>query len=121
MRRAAPVVLAAALAGAYLIWAPVSVDLAAHLVRAKLFDVEGFGIWDSWWYAGHHTPGYSVLFPPVAAALGPQLAAAIAVVGTVGLFAALARRHFGEDAWLGALWFAVGAATDLYGGRLTFA
>jgi hypothetical protein len=121
LRRAAPVVLAAALAATYLILSPVSVDLAAHLLRAKLFKLEGFGIWDNWWYAGHDTPGYSVLFPPVAAALGPQLAAAIAVVGTVGVFEPLARRHFGEDAWLGALWFAVGAATDLFSGRLTFA
>jgi hypothetical protein len=121
LRRAAPVVLAAALAGVYLIWAPVSVDLAAHLFRAKLFKVEGFGIWDDWWYAGHDTPAYSVLFPPVAAAIGPQLAAAIAVVATTALFEPLARRSFGEDAWLGALWFAVGAATELFSGRLTFA
>ncbi|MDQ6803631.1 MAG: hypothetical protein M3065_01410 [Actinomycetota bacterium] len=119
--RAGPVTLAAALAGAYLIWSPVSVDLAAHLFRAKLFTVEGFGIWDNSWYAGHHTPGYSVLFPPVAAAVGPQLAAALAVVGTTALFEPLARRHFGEDAWIGALWFAVGAATNLLSGRLTFA
>ncbi|HEY5317877.1 MAG TPA: hypothetical protein VIJ20_07845, partial [Solirubrobacteraceae bacterium] len=59
--------------------------------------------------------------PPIAYALGPQLAAAIAVVGTAALFEPLARRHFGEGAWIGALWFAAGAATDLFTGRLTFA
>lgn len=121
LRRAAPAILAAALAAAYLIWSPVSVDLAVHLFRAKLFKAEGFGIWDDWWYAGHHTPGYSVLFPPVADLLGPQLAAAIAVVGTAALLEPLARRRYGQDAWLGALWFALGAAADLYSGRLTFA
>ena len=120
-RRAAPVSLAAALAAVYLIWSPRSLDLADALTRVKLFEAEGFGIWDNWWYGGHHTPGYSVLFAPVAAALGPQLAAAIAVLGTAALFEPLARGHFGEDAWLGALWFAAGAATDLFTGRLTFA
>ncbi|HWF74608.1 MAG TPA: hypothetical protein VG186_14755, partial [Solirubrobacteraceae bacterium] len=120
-RRAAPVALAAALGAVYLIWSPATVDLAAHLFRARLFKAEGFGIWDNWWYAGHHTPAYSVLFPPVAAALGPQLAAALAVVGTAGLFEPLARRHFGAAAWLGALWFAVGAAAEMFSGRLTFA
>jgi hypothetical protein len=103
------------------IWSPLSFDLAAHLLRAKLFKAEGFGIWDNWWYAGHDTPGYSVLFPPVAASLGVQVAAALAVVGTAALFEPLAHRHFGAAAWFGALWFALGACTDLYTGRLTFA
>jgi hypothetical protein len=121
LRRAAPAILAAALAAAYLISSPVSADLAAHLLRAKLFRAEGFGLWDNWWYAGHHTPGYSVLFPPVAAALGPRLPAALAVVGTAALFEPLARDHFGEAAWIGATWFGAGAATNLFSGRLTFA
>jgi hypothetical protein len=121
LRRAAPALLAAALAAVYLIWSPFSYDLAAHLLRAKLFKTEGFGIWDNWWYAGHDTPGYSVLFPPLGATLGVQLVAAVAVVGTAALFEPLARRHFGDGAWIGALWFALGAATDLYTGRLTFA
>ena len=120
-RRASPTVIAAALAAVYVIWKPRSLDLADALTRVKLFQAEGFGIWDNWWYGGHHTPGYSVLFGPVAAALGPRLAGAIAVVGTAALFEPLAREHFGERAWLGALWFAVGAATDLFTGRLTFA
>jgi hypothetical protein len=120
-RRAAPALLAAALAAVYLIWSPRSLDLADALTRVKLFDVEGFGIWDNWWYAGHHTPGYSVLFGPVGAALGPQLAAAIAAVGTAALFEPLAHDHFGERAWVGALWFAAGTSIDLFTGRLTFA
>ena len=36
----------------------------------------GLGIWEQGWYAGHHLPGYSVLFPPLAALLSPQLVAA---------------------------------------------
>jgi hypothetical protein len=120
-RRVAPTLLAGAFALAYVVISPPSLDLAAHLLRAKLFSVEGFGIWSNWWYGGHHVVMYSVLFPPLAAALSPQAAAAIAVVVTAALFDALARRHFGEDAWLGSLWFAAGAVTNLYTGRLTFA
>ena len=121
LRRAGPALLAAAFGAVYVIWSPRSPDLADALARVKLFNVEGFGLWDNWWYGGHHTPGYSVLFPPVAASLGPQVAGAVAVVGTAALFEPLARGHFGEGAWLGTLWFAVGAATNLFSGRLTFA
>ncbi|HWF24672.1 MAG TPA: hypothetical protein VG275_04455 [Solirubrobacteraceae bacterium] len=121
LRRAAPTILAAALAAAYVIWSPASLDLAAHLFRVKLFRAEGFGLWDNWWYGGHHTLGYSVLFPAVAAALGPQLAAGLAAVGATAAFEILTRERFGARAWMGALWFAVGAAAELFSGRLTFA
>lgn len=120
-RRIAPTLLAAVLAALYVVVSPPSLDLAAHLFRAKLFGVEGFGIWDNWWYAGHNTPGYSVLFPPVAWLLTPQLAGAISAVISAALFEALAYRRFGRDGWLGALWFGLATATDLYTGRLTFA
>ena len=106
---------------AYVIVSPPSLDLAAHLLRAKLFSAEGFGIWNNWWYAGHPVVMYSLLFPAVAAAIGPQLAAAMAATGTAALFEQLARRHFGPSAWLGSLWFAAGTAASLYTGRLTFA
>jgi hypothetical protein len=118
---AAPTLLAVALAAAYLIASPPSGDLPAHLLRAKMFATEGFGIWNNWWYAGHPAVMYSVLFPAVAAALTPQLAAALAATGTAALFEPLARRHFGSRAWLGSLWFAAGAAASLYTGRLAFA
>jgi hypothetical protein len=121
LRRAAPTILAAALAATYVIWSPASLDLAAHLFRVKLFRTEGFGLWDNWWYAGHDTLGYSVLFPAVAAAVGPQLAAGLAGVGATALFEILTRERFGARAWIGALWFAVGAGAELFSGRLTFA
>lgn len=120
-RRVAPVALAAALAAAYAILSPPSLDLAAHLLRARLFSAEGFGLWNNWWYGGHHILLYSVLFPAVASVLGPQVAAAIAATVTAILFDALVHRHWGERAWLGSLWFAAGTATSLYTGRLTFA
>jgi hypothetical protein len=120
-KRAAPTLVAAAFAIAYVIVSPPSLDLAAHLLRAKLFSSEGFGIWNNWWYGGHHVPGYSVLFPPVAALLTPQVAAGLAACLSAMLFEMLVRGEFGEDAWLAALWFGAGTATNLFTGRLTFA
>ncbi len=104
-----------------MIIAPRSEDLAAHLLRAKLFATAGFGLWNNWWYAGHNVPGYSVLFPPLGALLTPQVVAAISVPVSAALFEALVHRRFGDGAWLGALWFAVAASTSLFTGRLTFA
>jgi hypothetical protein len=119
--RAAPTLVAALLAAAYVIVSPPSRDLAGHLFRAALLKQEGFGIWNDYWYGGHHILGYSVLFPAVSAALTPQLAAALAATATAALFEPLARRHFGPDAWLGALLFGAATAIDLYTGRLALA
>ncbi len=121
MRRVAPTVLAAALALAYLIVAPTGADLPAQLLRVKLFGAEGFGIWNNWWYGGHDVTAYSVLFPPLAWLLTPQLLAALASVGTAAAFEALAHDVFGDDAWIGATWFGAATVTELLSGRLTFA
>lgn len=121
LSRAAPTLIAGALATLYVIVSPPSFDLAAHLLRAQLFRSEGFGLWNNWWYGGHHTLGYSVLFPPISALLSPQLAAAVAATATAALFELLARGHFGRDAWLGATWFGAATATNLFTGRLAFA
>lgn len=121
LRRGAPTLVAALFAATYVIVAPASLDLADHLFRAQLFRDEGFGLWNNLWYSGHHIVGYSVLFPAVSALLSPQLAGALAATGTAALFEPLARRHFGEDAWLGAVLFGAATAIDLYTGRLAFA
>lgn len=121
LRRLAPTLVAALFAAVYVIVSPASLDLADHLFRAQLFRDEGFGLWDNLWYGGHHIVGYSVLFPAVSALLSPQLAGALAATGTAALFEPLARRHFGPDAWLGAVLFGAATAIDLYTGRLAFA
>jgi hypothetical protein len=120
-RRAAPTLLAAVIALIYVIVSPPSYDLAAHLFRAKLFSVEGFGLWDDWWYGGHDTLGYSVLFPPLAAAFSPQLVGAVAGVVTAALFEPIVTARYGPRAWLGAMWFAAATGVDLFTGRLPFA
>jgi hypothetical protein len=121
VRRAAPASIAGAFALAYVIVSPPSLDLAAHMFRAHLFGSEPFGIWNNYWYSGHHLVGYSLLFPAASWALTPQLAAGLAATATAALFEPLAYRRFGADAWLGASLFAAATATDLFTGRLAFA
>ena len=67
-QRLAPWLLAAALALAWLALAPATPDLAAQVYRAGLFEREGYTLYDLYWYGGHHMPGYSLLFPPLARA-----------------------------------------------------
>jgi hypothetical protein len=113
-----PWLLAALGAGIYLVVAPPSADLAAQEYRAQL----GLVIWNNGWFAGHHTPGYSVLFPPLGGALGVRVTGALAAVAAAGLFAPLARRHWGDTAGAtaAACWFAVGTTAVLLTGRITF-
>lgn len=110
--------VAAAGAAVYLLVAPPSADLAAQEYRAGL----GLVLWNNGWYAGHHTPGYSVLFPPLGGALGVRVAGALAAVAAAALFAALAQRHWGgsRGATAAALWFAAGTTAVLLTGRITF-
>jgi hypothetical protein len=121
LRRAMPALIAAGLAAAYLLLRPPSADLAAHTFRAWLFDAVGFTVWNGQWFGGHHVPGFSILFPPLAALLGPRVVAALTCVVSAVLFERLARERFGERARLGAAWFGAATATNLFTGRLTFA
>ena len=116
-----PVLVAAAIAAAYLIAAPASADLAAQEYRVALARDQGpFTLWDGGWFGGHHTLGYSVLYPPLGALMGARVVGALAAVAAAGLFALLVERRWGERARLGALWFAAGAGAWLFTGRLTF-
>ena len=119
--RLGPVAAACLLAAVYLILHPRTVDLAAHTYRAGLFGREGFTIWDGFWYGGHHTPAYSVLFPPLAWLLGPSVLGVISAVTVAALFERLARARYGVAARWGALWLGLATGTLLFTGRLTFA
>jgi hypothetical protein len=109
--------LTALLAVAWLAVAPPVGDLAGQEYRTLL----GLVLWDNGWYGGHHMPAYSVLFPPLAAAVGPRVVGAVAVVASAAAFERLARDRWGAAGRLGAVWFAVGCTVSLLTGRLTFA
>jgi hypothetical protein len=114
------VALSAALAAAMLAWNPQVGDLAAQVFRAELFERGGLGIWNGSWYGGHYTLTYSVLFPPLAALLGPQVVGTLAVVSSSYLFERLVRDRWGDAARWATLWFAAGVVTLLADGQLTF-
>jgi hypothetical protein len=113
--------LACVLVGAWLLVDPRSPDLAAQVYRETLFERYGFTLWDNNWYAGHHLPGYSLLFPWVALALGMRVVGGLAVLVSTVAFERIATTVYGPRARWGAACFALAAAGDLWIGRLTFA
>lgn len=120
-RYAEPAIAAAALGAVYLVMEPSSADHAAQVFRSGLFESEGLSTWNNLWFGGHHTPGYSVLFPLLGSVLDPRLVGVIATVVAALLLAAIAYRQWGERARLGVVWFSAGASISLFTGRLTFA
>lgn len=117
--------LAAVLAAVYLVADPRSADLAAQTYRTWLYEHAGFTVWDNGWYAGHHVPAYSLLFPPLAGLVGTRVAGALAAVAATWAFERLMLRLRGpadRSGRLASLWFATAAfAVLLVSGRLTFA
>jgi hypothetical protein len=112
--------VAAVLVAIWLLVDPRTPDLAAQVYRVGLFE-HGFALWDEHWYAGHALPGYSLLFPPLAALLGLRVLAALSVLVSATLFERLVLGVYGPGARWGASWFAVAAVGDIWLGRLTFA
>ena len=115
------VALSSALALAMLLWSPPVGDLAAQVFRTELFRSAGLAIWNGSWYGGHYTLTYSLLFPPLAALLGPQVVGGLSVVSSSYLFDRLVRDRWGVEARWATLWFAAGVVTLLADGQLTFA
>ena len=105
----------------WLILDPRTPDLAAQVYRVSLFRHEGFALWDLHWYAGHSLPAYSLLFAPLAVAVGMRTVAVVAVLASALLCERLLVALYGQDARWGAVWFAVAAVADVWIGRLTFA
>jgi hypothetical protein len=76
----------AAMFAAVLAWAgPPGTDLAAHIYQRTVFLDHGFTFWNNFWYAGRYSfVTYSLLYYPLAAALGIRLLA-VATVATATL------------------------------------
>ncbi|HWW68120.1 MAG TPA: hypothetical protein VNY83_09075 [Solirubrobacterales bacterium] len=113
--------LSSVLAAAMLVWNPQVGDLAAQVFRTELFQHAGLAIWNGSWYGGHYTLTYSVLFPPLASVLGPQIVGALSVIASSYFFDRTARDRWGSAARPATLWFAAGVVTLLADGQLTFA
>jgi hypothetical protein len=119
--RAYPELVTALLCAVVLALGQRGPDLPAQAYRVFLVRQHGLLAFDTHWYAGHSLPGYSLLFPPLAALLGPRLLGALACVAATAAFTRLLRgsRRSGDD--LAVLWFAVIAVVNLIVGRLPFA
>jgi hypothetical protein len=115
------VALSSALAALMLIWDPQVGDLAAQVFHTELFEHAGLAIWNGSWYGGHYTLNYSLLFPPAASVVGPQVVGMLSVVASSYLFDRLVRDEWGIAARPATLWFAAGVVTLLADGQLTFA
>jgi len=116
-----PWLITATFAIAFGLLAPRTGDEAAAYFRAHLFQREGFALWDAQWYGGHNLPGYSILFPPLGAALGERVVGVLSSIAAAVLFERLLPERFGTGARVGAIAFAIGAVANLAAGRVTFA
>jgi hypothetical protein len=117
----APALAVLAAGIAWLVAAPMTADLAAHTYRLGVWERSGFVVWDLGWYGGHHEPGYSLLYAPLAELVGIRplgvLAGALTVVVAARLAGGLQSRGAVLAAWL----FAGAVATDVLIGRVPFA
>jgi hypothetical protein len=96
-------------------------DLPAQAYRVSLIRHHGLVIFDSHWYGGHSLPGYSMLFPLLAAMFGSRLVGALACIAATAAFTRLLRGREATGHDLAVIWFAVVSAVDLVVGRLPFA
>lgn len=96
-------------------------DLPAQNYRVWLLRHHGLVVFDSHWYAGHTLPGYSLLFPPLAAVIGARLLGALSCVAATAALTRLVRRDSPTGHDVALLWFAVVVTVDLIVGRLPFA
>ena len=116
----APVGTAGALALAAIGLGWRGADWPAQLLRLELIRRDGPGVWNNLWFAGHHTPGYGILFPVLGALLGATTVAIASCVVAAGSFHLLVRGTSRRSTAASVL-FAAGTAVNLAVGRLTFA
>ena len=110
---------AAAIATLLYYGGPPGVDLPSHVFQTWLYAHAGFNLWNNYWYAGRYEfVTYSVLYYPVASAIGQALATAVAAAVLAGSFASISRREWGSAATGPSVTFAVTAPFILMVGGL---
>src|SRR5437588_187875 len=99
-REAALSALGAATLAALLAWlGPPGTDLAAHAYQRALFLQHGFELWNNFWYAGRYSfVTYSLLYYPLAAALGIRLLAVVTIGVAAYAFSVVVGREWGATA-----------------------
>ena len=97
------------------------VDYPAQIYRVDLVRRHGIALWNANWYGGHHTPGYGLVFPSLAAVTGLAIPAIASTVGSVMLLARLMRKAALPHVATGTCVFAFLMLINLYEGRLPFA
>jgi hypothetical protein len=96
-------------------------DLPAHVFRVGLIERNGFEVWNNFWYGGHYTPGYSLMFPVLGAFIGIWTVAVLSAGAAALLFDRVVVTALGRRSIVASAWFAAATVTNLAVGRLPFA
>lgn len=96
------------------------VDLAATAYRVDQFRQHGYALWDFAWYGGHWTLAYSVVYPPLAAAIGVAGLAVVSAVVAAAAFDRLVRPRLGPGGWPASIVFALGTLVAASIGQMPF-
>jgi hypothetical protein len=96
-------------------------DLPAQDFRTWLFRNHGPLLWDDRWFAGHPLPGYSVVFPPLAALLGARTVGFFSCVASTMAMVRVARYGTTNQHTAALVWFAVATVANFIIGRMPFA
>jgi hypothetical protein len=114
--------LLAALAATVVVLAgPTGGDVPAHLYRTLLVH-QNIYLWDNLWFAGQYPlVSYSLLYYPVAAAIGNLTLVVASVVGAAVLFQRICTREWGAAAIWPSRAFAILAAGPIFTGTYSYA
>lgn len=96
-------------------------DLPAQDFRTWLFRHHGPLLWDDRWFGGHLVPGYSVVFPPLAAVIGARAVGFLSCVASTMAMVRVARFGTTNRHTAGLIWFAVATVANFIIGRMPFA
>jgi hypothetical protein len=87
--------IAGALALCLFVFGPPGGDAAAHLYQLQLVSRDGMQFWDNLWYSGRYSlVNYTLLYYPLAVAVGQAIVVAGSVGAAVGAYARLVRTEW---------------------------